>query len=96
MLWAAHGPIISRDAAAARRHVLATRRRTVAPAPDAIDATRRVAANGLKVRANIRTPGPRWPSHAVAPRVRSGPTTSARGGITDRSGVVLFFFYDKT
>ena len=82
MLWAAHGPIISRDAAdaaAARHHVLATRRRTVGPAPDAIGATHRVAANGFKVRANIRTPGPRRPSHAVARRVRAEATSSARG-----------------
>ena len=72
MLWAAHGPIISRDAATARRSVLANRRRTVGPAPDALDATHRVAANGFKVRVNIRTPGPRRPSHAYrtpSPRV---------------------------
>ena len=43
---------------------LATRRRTVGPAPDAIGATHRVAANGFKVRVKIRTPGPRRPSHA--------------------------------
>ena len=35
--------------------------------------------------------------HAVVPRVRSGATSSARGRHDrDRSGVVLFFFYDKT
>ena len=63
-VWVAHGPITSRDAAAAGRRVLATRRLTVRPAPDAIGATHRVAANRFKVRANIRTPGPRRPSHA--------------------------------
>ena len=71
VLWAAPWPIISRDAAAVRRHVLATRRRTVGPAPDAIGATHRVAATGFKVRANIRTPGPR--GHA---RGHAGPRTT--------------------
>ena len=100
MLWAAHGPIISRDAAdaaAARHHVLATRRRTVGPAPDAIGATHRVAANGFKVRVKIRTPGPRRPSHAYRTPSPRGKRRRQRGGApTDRDGVVLFFFYDKT
>ena len=93
MLWAAHGPITSRDAAVAGRRVLATRRLTVRPAPDAIGATHRVAANGFKVRVKIRTPGPRRPSHAYRTPSPQGKRRRRRGGgMADRNGVVLFFF----
>ena len=99
MLWAAHGPIISRDAAAARRHDLATRRRTVGPAPDAIDATHRAAARRFKVRVNIRTPGPPGPrTPIVRPRrgKRRRRVDEGEARPQNPDGVVLFFFYDKT
>ena len=98
MLWAAHGPITSRGTAT-RRHVLSTRRRTVGPTSNAIDATHRVAANGFKVRVNIRTPGPPGPrTPIVRPRrgKRRRRVDEGEARPQNPDGVVLFFFYDKT
>ena len=99
-VWAAHGPISSRDAAAARRRVLfyqapygrprpRRHRRDSAASPGA-------ASGSASTYMRPARPGPRplaRLSHAVAPRQA---TSSARGRHDRQDTEVLFFFYDKT
>ena len=103
MLWAAHGPIISRDAGPAgggqARLVLSgvpSPGATVCPAPTPSTRPTAVAARSSismkrmaeSVLLDLCTPSPR--GFARERRRRRG------GGMTDRNGVLLFFFYDKT